>query len=235
MSVSAAIKFVQGANVGTAGIALFADLAQGSAVTASNGDNSQVVRWTWTMLGAPGGSSVPVGLMSDGSFPTASFNWDVAGGYHLELITTDINGNQAKDRRVFGVLEASGLFIPPFDAEAPALNFAGQPFGWHPSMEGHLRSIHPATVTIPVLAIDWRASSVFQKTLAGGANAITFTNAFDKIIVVKLTGAGSTVSWPAGIKWPGGVAPTQTAAGTDVYTFVSIGGTIYGSVIQNFS
>jgi hypothetical protein len=93
------------------------------------------------------------------------------------------------------------------------------------------------TVAMAALNVDWSAGSVFSKTLAGGANAITFSNTTDgQTVVVSLTGVGgSTVSWPAGTKWAGGVAPTQTAAGTDVYTFVDVGGTIFGSAVQNLS
>lgn len=83
------------------------------------------------------------------------------------------------------------------------------------------------------LAIDWTLSNVFTKTLANGGNTITFSNqASGMCIMVRLTGAGtSTVTWPT-VKWAGGAAPTQTAAGTDVYTFVHDGTSVYGSVVQ---
>mgnify|MGYP006330750103 FL=1 len=51
------------------------------------------------------------------------------------------------------------------------------------------------------------------------------------VIVVRVTGAASTLTWPT-VKWAGGVAPTQTASGIDVYTFVHDGTSIYGSVVQ---
>jgi hypothetical protein len=141
MAVSAAIKFVQGANVGVPGISLIYNPATGHTVVASNGDDSNVIRWTWKMLATPGASAVPIGIISDGSFPTATFTWDVSGCYHLELVTTDINGNQAKDRRVFGVTETTGRLIPPFDAEAPAMNFGGQLKGWSPYLEAYLKAV----------------------------------------------------------------------------------------------
>lgn len=90
-----------------------------------------------------------------------------------------------------------------------------------------------SSVTLSALNVDWSTSYVFAKTLASGANAITFSSTSDgQTIVVALTGAASTVTWPS-IKWPGGTAPTQTASGTDVYTFVDQNGTIYGSVVQD--
>lgn len=97
-----------------------------------------------------------------------------------------------------------------------------------------LDNMQPEGAAFPVLAmaIDWAASSVFTKTLAAGANTFTFSNATSgRMITVRVTGAASTLTWPT-VKWPGGVAPTQTASGTDVYTFVHDGTNIYGSVVQ---
>lgn len=139
MALVAQIKFVQGATIGTPGVALYGAL--GTPVVASNGNNASVVRWKWSMVGTPGGSSVPTGLISDGTTPTATFTPDVAGGYHVELVTFDASGAQKIDRRVFLVPEVSGRKIAPFDAEAPALNFLGQTRGWAPFMEEYCRFV----------------------------------------------------------------------------------------------
>lgn len=96
--------------------------------------------------------------------------------------------------------------------------------------------VSPPTVAMPALNVNWSLGYVFSRTLAGGANALTFSSQKDgQTITVAITGAASTLTFPAGVKWAGGTAPTQTASGTDVYTFVDIGGTIYGSVVQNLS
>ena len=39
------------------------------------------------------------------------------------------------------------------------------------------------------------------------------------------------LTWPT-VKWAGGVVPTQTASGTDVYTFIKRGANVFGSVVQ---
>ena len=89
-----------------------------------------------------------------------------------------------------------------------------------------------AAVAVSAMAIDWSLGQVFTKTLAAGANTFTFSNqANGMVIVVRVTGAASTLTWPT-VKWAGGVAPTQTASGIDVYTFVHDGTSIYGSVVQ---
>lgn len=96
-----------------------------------------------------------------------------------------------------------------------------------------LQSQGPAT-TPAALDIDWSLSGTYAKTLAAGANAFTFSNDADgKIIIIAVTGAASTLTWPAAVKWTGGTEPTQTASGIDVYTLVRIGETIYGSYVQD--
>ena len=89
-----------------------------------------------------------------------------------------------------------------------------------------------SAVAVSAFDIDWSAGSVFTKTLAAGATALTFSNATSgKVIVVRITGAASTLTWPT-VRWAAGTPPTQTASGTDVYTFVHDGTNIYGSVVQ---
>lgn len=89
-----------------------------------------------------------------------------------------------------------------------------------------------AAIAVAAMEIDWAAGPVQTKTLAAGANTFTFSNqASGMVIVVRVTGAASTLTWPT-VKWAGGVAPTQTASGIDVYTFVHDGTSIYGSVVQ---
>ncbi len=88
------------------------------------------------------------------------------------------------------------------------------------------------SVAVAAYAIDWSLANVFSKTLGAGAQVFTFLNATDgQVIVVEVTGATSTLTWPT-VKWPAGTPPTQTTAGTDIYTFVKVGTTIFGSVVQ---
>lgn len=101
----------------------------------------------------------------------------------------------------------------------------------------------PPTVTINISGlpgsgtVNWAAGNVFRGFLVAGVNFIGFANIIDgKTIVVRLTGAGSSsVIWSSPVKWGFGLAPTQTAAGVDVYTFVSDGTFVYGSVVQIMS
>lgn len=110
-----------------------------------------------------------------------------------------------------------------------ALVFGTSPTLATPVINGQTQG---AAVAVAAMAIDWSLGAVFTKTLAAGGNTFTFSNqASGMVIVVRVTGAASTLTWPT-VLWAGGVAPTQTASGTDVYTFVHDGTNIYGSVVQ---
>lgn len=93
-------------------------------------------------------------------------------------------------------------------------------------------------IEIAVAEIDWSLANDFHKTLIANIT-FTFSNLADQTINITLiqdaTG-GRTVTWPAGIKWQGGTAPTQTttASKADVYTLKRVNGIIYGAVSQNY-
>lgn len=133
MAVASTVKFVQGLNVGTPGVALFGVLA--TPVVVSNGDNTGVVRWKFEVLDVPPGSAVPMGVVQDGALSTYGFAPDVRGGYLVRLtVFSTGNAEQSVDTRCFGVKEVSTRFIPPFmpidvRGDLP-LNFLGQLRGW---------------------------------------------------------------------------------------------------------
>lgn len=133
MSVAAAVQFTQGVNVGPAGQALFG--VTGTSVSAANGDNTGVKSWAFTMVDVPPTSAVATGLVQSGSGPTYSFDPDVSGGYLMSITVTGYDGSTATDTRCFGVKRPSGLFVPPFTATAPMLNFGGQARGWAAYMD----------------------------------------------------------------------------------------------------
>ena len=91
-------------------------------------------------------------------------------------------------------------------------------------------------------AIDLASGNVVSATLAGNTT-FTFTGAtastacsFGLYLTQDGTG-GRTVTWPASVRWAGGVAPTlSTGAGAlDIVVFETINGgtTWYGSLVGN--
>jgi hypothetical protein len=102
------------------------------------------------------------------------------------------------------------------------------------------KAVVQQTVAIPALNVDWGGGNVFTKSLGAGANTITFSNDADgQTITIFLSthASGSTVTWPAGVQWPGGTEPTQTATAgaVDAYTLIKVGGVVRGVQQANFS
>ena len=81
--------------------------------------------------------------------------------------------------------------------------------------------------------IDISLGNNVTATVDTGTTTFTFSNptASDELcgFTLFLTNGGSqTVNWPASVDFPGGTAPTLTAAGLDILVFVTTdGGTIY--------
>jgi hypothetical protein len=148
MAVTAAIKFQQGVTTDDPGRALFGVLG-GGPVTCSNGDNTNVVLWTWTLTAVPPGSALPLGVFSVG--PAGTFTPDVVGGYGVDLRVQDRLGFVAEVDSVFGIPEASGRFIPPFGAAASALNFGGQLRGWSPYAEDYFHFVDATIAGVTAL------------------------------------------------------------------------------------
>jgi hypothetical protein len=92
-------------------------------------------------------------------------------------------------------------------------------------------------VTLAGTVINWALSSSFFASISA-STTYTFSNTTDGqtiVVAIDNTSGSATVTWPGSIVWPGGNVPTQSAPGTDVYTFVDILGTIYGAVLQAFA
>lgn len=75
--------------------------------------------------------------------------------------------------------------------------------------------------------LNWANGNVQYIQLASGAQTFTFANPLDGgryILILKqpAAGAAGTVTWPATVLWPGGTAPTLTAANSkvDIIAFV---------------
>lgn len=68
-------------------------------------------------------------------------------------------------------------------------------------------------------SIDLTAGNIVIATI-GGATTFSFSGVvagMANTVMLKLTNAGSAaITWPSGVLWPGGQAPTLTAAGLDV-------------------
>ena len=85
--------------------------------------------------------------------------------------------------------------------------------------------------------IDFSLANVVKATVnVSGIYATTFTfsnvpsTGVSSLTLILTDGGSQTVNWPASVTWGGGTAPTLTASGTDVLTFITTDGgtTFYG-------
>lgn len=97
------------------------------------------------------------------------------------------------------------------------------------------------------VTLNYTNGNVFKVTLDQNLSTITFSNLAPagtmSYIVLFLTQNGTggfTVTFPAAVKWAGGITPTMTSTAnrTDIFTFLSLdsGTTIAGAIFgQNFT
>lgn len=141
MAVSADIKFEQGPNTDSAGVAVIGTLTDG-AVTITNGDNTGVYSWDIELLYRAPNSILSLGQFAAAidNLPTGSFGIpDFSGCYRVQLRVRDLNGIEDVDIRNFAIPNARGIIVPPYQKNPDPidlslkddeLNFAGQAFGW---------------------------------------------------------------------------------------------------------
>jgi hypothetical protein len=191
---NADINFTQGSSVGGAGFALIG--TTGTAVVVSNGDDSGIVNWQFTVADVGVGSSNAQGVVQNGGTPTYTFTPDVSGCYVVNLVTTDNQGNLYEDTRVFGVLETSGRLIPSYLGTDKAMNFVISAVentkGWSPFLQAYLKAVDEAAGGSVVSVT---ATGTTQST--GGSTPVISNPSADALLGL-LSGSGTTVTSVAG-------------------------------------
>ena len=104
-------------------------------------------------------------------------------------------------------------------------------------MTGAITAIRETKVAMAANNIDLATGNLFTKTITT-ATTLTVSNVLASgnvnSFILELTNAGSQViTWLAGMKWAGGIAPTLTTAGVDILGFYSHdGGTTWRGMIM---
>lgn len=194
MAVNTLVKFVQGATVGTPGVALIG--VAGTAVTVSNGGTNPSPdpgTWTFTVLGVPSGSAVPTGIVQTGSTQTWTFTPDVPGCYIVQLQVTDnttaATSTQALAFGIYtGAIGGVSYLIPAFTGNNLSMNFSSQTTGWDVFMEAWLNLLW-------VLAA---ASGNVQKVVS----TTTVTVQPGQYLWVPLSTIGASVTVTPATPWP---------------------------------
>ena len=84
--------------------------------------------------------------------------------------------------------------------------------------------------------IDGFAGEFFTKTISGATtltvSRVPGTSAATSFVLELTNGGSATITWWAGIRWPGGSVPALTAAGVDVLGFYTLdGGTTWRGLV----
>lgn len=103
------------------------------------------------------------------------------------------------------------------------------------TMTGAVTALKETSVAMPANDINLANGNLFTKTISG-ATTLTVSNAPTSgtvgYFILQLTNGGSAmVTWFSGVKWPGGTAPTLTAAGKDILSFYTHDGGTTWNVI----
>jgi len=101
-------------------------------------------------------------------------------------------------------------------------------------------TLHTYTGSVGTTTIDWTKGNKAKFTFGAGNETLEFTNPPGScsltLVVIQDGTGGRTITWPAGIKWVGGNAPTLTtdANAIDIITFFYDGSTYYGVASLDF-
>ena len=97
------------------------------------------------------------------------------------------------------------------------------------------RAVPLAEGTVTAGACDYSTGYIFSATISG-ATTISLTNVpatGTAMLMLRLTNGGSaTVTWPSGIKWPGGTAPTLTASGLDEVVLMRTNAGVWSGAVR---
>ena len=117
-----------------------------------------------------------------------------------------------------------------------------------PELKDYSLTSTSPTISSGAVTFDAALGNAFQLTLTENVTAITLSNPsptgkYCELIIKMIqdgTGSRTVAGWPAGVKWPGGTAPTITTTlttGTDLISLKTwdAGTTWYGDFSQDYS
>ncbi len=89
--------------------------------------------------------------------------------------------------------------------------------------QGRIRQAQDQSASTGTVTLDYANGDYFKVTATGNIT-LAVSNlpvSFISSLTVETVNFGAyTITWPAGIKWPGGSAPAFTASGTDLISIL---------------
>jgi hypothetical protein len=197
---------------------------------------------------AQGGNHAIAARASDEADGAAFYGWSESGAPAIKMVQSN---NFTSPNAVFWRAGTGDYSSPQVLIAGSATNGTNIAFaitnasgarGFSVNWNGNASRPKAALINSIERLIDWNLSETFYIPLVA-PTAFIFTNSADgQTIRVRVSmglSTNHTATWPTSgsndVKWSGGTEPTQTPStnGVDIYTFVNINGTIYGSQITN--
>lgn len=148
---------------------------------------------------------------------TAQFNTALSDGSFATLAGTETLTNKTLGASTLsGTMSAADQIVdqPKLQDYSETVNAIGSIGGGTQDIDLEFGNVVTGTVDTSTTTF------TFSNPPASG-NAGSFT-------LILTNGGSQTVNWPASVDWAGGTAPTLTASGRDVLTFLTVdGGTIW--------
>lgn len=148
----------------------------------------------------------------------------VAEGNHTQAASTITDFSEAVDDRVSSLLVAGEAITLAYNDPSNTLTVAS------PDPVQTLGSVSGSTAI--TMTNSGATATIAGNTTFTFSGSITSANV--KGFLLQLTNGGAfAITWPASVKWPGGVAPVLTPSGVDFIMLVTIdGGTNWRGTLQ---
>ena len=181
---------------------------------------------------ANGWTLVEIGTSADGeSYATAAANSATAAALSETNAATSATAAANSAASVAGAVTALTNMPSPTGHDGEVLSVASGAMAW----AKRDRAVPLAEGTISAGACNYATGYIFSATISG-ATTISLTNVpatGTAMLMLRLTNGGSaTVTWPSGIKWPGGTAPTLTASGLDEVVLMRTSAGVWSGAVR---
>jgi hypothetical protein len=176
------------------------------------------------------------GTASSTRFLSGTGVWTALNISHIEDLQTDLN-DKADAVHAHTVANVTD-FSSAVDTKTAALLAANQTVAGDWTFTMPLFALSDLGNVTGAVALNLSNHCFFKATITGAVtlsitSSLSGTNIANLGIV--LVNPSTNITWPASFKWSGGTAPTLTATGTDLLTFISFdNGTTWLNVGQSF-
>ena len=141
---------------------------------------------------------------------------DASGNFAAGTITAALNGNAATATKLATARTINGV---SFDGTANIT----------------ISTAQPVPGTLSGTAIAWGTNAKWHATVSANTTFSFSSNpAVGTTCLLHVTHTSGTITWPASVRWPSGVAPTLTTNRTHIFMFYWDGACYRGSFLRNY-